>query len=133
MSEDFVVDSLELVAEKAGDITPLIYQKYFECCPDSAAVMLHLDETTMGKKMEEVYRLMVVADYATESDYLTWEVVNHESAYNVEPHMYEGLFSAMTEAVREVLWVDLNIAIESAWKARCDDLRHEIVRRFTSF
>ena len=132
MSEDFVVECLELVAEKAGDITPVIYEKYFERCPDSAAVMSHLDETTMGKMMDEVYRLIMVADCASESDYLNWEVVNHEFAYSVEPHMYEGLFAAMTEAVSEALGVDWNTAMESAWKARCDDLRREIVRRFTS-
>ena len=132
MSKDFVIQSLELVAERSGDITSLIYQKYFERCPDSAAVMSHLDETTKGKMMDEVYPLSMVSDYVTESEYLYWEVVNHESAYDVRPHMYEGLFSAIVEAVSEALGLDWNTAIASAWETRCDNLQHEILGRFRS-
>ena len=128
---DIVVESLSLVAEKAGDITPAIYETYFKRCPESAAVMSHCDPATMGKMMEEVYRLMMVSDYSGEEQYLNWEVINHEQAYNVASHMYEGLFTAMLDTVRETLAEQWNISMESAWSGKCHDLQREIVQRFT--
>jgi len=126
MSKDFVVESLELVAERSGDITPLIYKRYFERCPDSEVVISHLDEVTMGKMMDEVYRLLMVSDYVTESEYLNWEIANHESAYDVQPHMHNELFTAILEVVREALGLDWNTVIADAWETRCDNLQHEI-------
>ena len=32
----------------------------------------------------------------SENDYLNWEVSNHETAYNVEPHMYEGFLARLS-------------------------------------
>ena len=131
MSEDLIVRSFELAVENAGDITPAVYEKYFARCPDSEALMTHIDELVRGKMMEEVYRLIMVEDYGEEEGYLNWEVDNHEMAYSVEPHMYESLFSALIDTVRESLGDEWNAEFEAAWQKRSESLCKEILGRFS--
>ncbi len=131
-SKDYVIaESLSLVAERAGDVTSVIYEKYFMRCPSAEEVMSHLDAQVLGKMMEEVYRLLMVNDYESENDYLNWEVSNHETAYNVEPHMYEEFFSAVIDSVREVMGSQWTPALERVWESKCEELRSEIARRFS--
>ena len=132
MSEDTIHHSFELIADRVGDITPQVYEKYFSTCPDSEALLLHLDDVTRGKMMDEIYRLMMVDDYKQESDYLNWEVVNHEAAYSVEPHMYEGLFDALINVVSEALGSDFTPQVAEAWQQRTAALQKEILSRFTA-
>ena len=75
MPDDLIVQSLEIAAEN-GDITEQIYQRYYEKSPESAELMLYVDDNVKGKMMDEVYRLLMVEDYAEESAYLNWEVDN---------------------------------------------------------
>lgn len=130
MSEDFVINSLELLVERVGDITPLVYENYFSRSPDSESLMSHLDDGTRGKMMDEIFRLIMVEDYVMESDYLNWEVSNHEHAYSVEPGMYDGLFEAIIDVVSQALGSDFTPEVEAAWRLRTGALKREIVSRF---
>ena len=109
-----------------------IGEKYFQKCPDSESLMTHIDELVRGKMMDEVYRLMMVDNYGDEESYLNWEVDNHEMAYSVEPHMYEALFDALIETIKDCLGDAWNPAYEAQWFARTDNLREEIINRFTT-
>lgn len=130
MTEDLVTESLLLAAEQDIDITPLIYDRFFAYSPESHALMAHVDETALGKMMEEVFRLVMVEDYAPEAGYLTWEVNNHEVAYSVDPDMYEPLFRALIETIRESLGDRWSPEIEQAWLTRTAELQGQIVGRF---
>ena len=50
---------------------------------------------------------------------------------NVEPHMYEGFFSAVIDSVREVMGSQWTPALERVWESKCEELRSEIARRFS--
>tara|TARA_R110002111_G_scaffold27250_2_gene58585 strand:+ start:2989 stop:3405 length:417 start_codon:yes stop_codon:yes gene_type:complete len=126
---DLVTESLEQAAEIAGDITPAIYQRYFESCPGSEALMSHIDELVRGKMMVEVYRLVMVTDFSDEAAYLTFEVNNHALAYSVEPHMYGNLLNALMDTVAETLGDQWDHKYVSAWEDRLDALTKEIEAR----
>ncbi len=130
MVQDLIYQSLEQVAEKSGDITPEIYRRYFESCPDSEALMSHLDEIPRGKMMDEVYRLLLEPEYRLEDDYLNWEVKNHALAYSVESYMYRNLFDAVIDTMKESLGADWSEEIEQAWRERTSLLENEITSRF---
>jgi hypothetical protein len=100
---DLVTESLEIASEIKGDIAPAIYERYFERCPGSKALMSHIDELVQGKMMVEVYRLVMLESYDDEAAYLTFEVNNHALAYSVEPNMYRNLLSALMDTVAESL------------------------------
>ncbi len=126
---DPVLVSLELAADKAGDITPEIYRRYFASCPGSQDLMSHIDDLVRGKMMEEVFRLIMVQDYDEESHYLNFEVKNHKYAYSVLPHMYTNLLNAVHVTVKESVAEAWNPGMENAWQARIGSLISELEQR----
>ncbi len=130
MPDDLIVQSLEIAAEN-GDITEQIYQRYYEKSPESAELMLYVDDNVKGKMMDEIYRLLMVEDYAQESAYLNWEVDNHEMAYSVLPHMYRDLFDAIYETLEAGLGDNWTDAYVTAWHERLGSLRQEVLARFS--
>lgn len=123
-----LLDSLELAADRLGDIAPAVYRQYYQGCPSAAELMAHVDEHMQGRMLDEVLRLLMVEDVAAEAGYLDFEVDNHR-AYNVDLLMYPDLFRAVQTVVRDGLgeaWTD---AFESAWEARIGDLLREIESR----
>lgn len=131
VESDPVTDSLMQVAEEAGDITARIYEHYFAASPASAALMEHVDEIGRGKMMAEVFRLVMLNSFEDESEYLNWEVLNHERAYSVEPAMYEPLFDALIATVKESLGDRWDDALAAAWQERTRQVSEEFTRRFS--
>jgi hypothetical protein len=124
-----VFASLEIAAEMAGDISPAIYQNYFARCPGSESLMAHIDELVRGKMLDEVFRLLLLDDYASESGYLNFEMKNHSLAYSVEAHMYGNLLAAIKETVESTLGGAWTQAFEQAWQQRLASLLKEIDSR----
>lgn len=129
MSDDLVMASLMTVAETAGDITPAVYEAYFASCPGSAELMTHIDDTVRGRMLEEVMRLVMLADYAAEQKYLDFEMKNHRLAYSVESPMYANLLGAVVSVVRDAMGDTWRPEHEGAWAARLALLQHEIDQR----
>jgi len=129
MSEDLVYTSFEIVAERAGDISPAVYEKYFARCPGSEALMTHIDSIVRGRMLDEVYRLLMIQGYEEEQGYLNFEVKNHKLAYSVQPHMYENLLSSLKDVIEESLGNDWNESFDQAWQTRIDLLLSEIQTR----
>lgn len=126
---DAVIESLELAAESAGDITHQVYENYFNRCEGSAALMSHIDDIVRGRMLEEVMRLIMLPGYKGEQQYLDFEVNNHRTAYSVEPHMYGNLLAALRDTVRESLDGQWNERFDAAWNARMESLLAEIASR----
>jgi hypothetical protein len=126
---DLVCESLELAAAAAGDISAAIYADYFARCPGSEALMSHIDHIVRGKMLEEVFRLLMIQDYAGEEGYLNFEMRNHRLAYSVEAHMYANLLDAILATVRTAAADAWTPAFEAAWEKRLADLTAEISAR----
>jgi len=127
--DDPVSLSLELAAESAGDITVPVYEKYFERCSGSAALMSHIDDIVRGRMLSEVMRLVMSPTFDDEQQYLDFEVRNHSNAYSVEPHMYGNLLGALKDTIQESLQGQWNDAFDAAWDKRIAELLEEIDRR----
>ena len=124
-ARDAVIESLERAAERAGDITPLVYERYFARCPDSAALMKLTDQHMRGRMIAEVLRLVMSDDVGNDRSYLRFETRTHET-YGVMPAMYPHLLEGLREAVRESLGGAWNDAYERAWNERLAVLSTEI-------
>jgi len=122
---DLVLSTLGRVAEKAGDIAPDVYCRWYAACPESRAVMAHVDEHMQGRMMAEVLRLVLTPVLDDERSYLKFETKSH-AAYGVRPEMYAPLLSALSASVREALGAEWTPADEHAWQARLDGLVTEI-------
>jgi len=122
-----IIESLEIVAENAGDITERVFSNYHRLCPDSARLMDHMDNYMLGRMMDQVLLLLMEDGEAELSSYLEFETKSHES-YGVEPYMYENLFDAVVSTVRDAAgsaWTD---EFQSAWNGRIETLLNRISR-----
>jgi hemoglobin-like flavoprotein len=120
-----IVESLEIVAETAGDIAPQVFERYFKACPDSAKLMDHMDNYMLGRMMDQVLLLLMEDDDTELENYLTFETSSHKS-YGVEDHMYQKLFSAVRDTVSEAVGTKWTGSYQDAWRSRIDTLLGKI-------
>ncbi len=117
-TQDLMMASLEIVAEKCGDINAAVYERYFQKSPGSEELMSHIDHLVRGKMMEEVMRLLMLEDTSAEDEYLSFEMKTHEQAYSVTHSMYGSLLTSIWEIVREGVAEDWTDDFENAWQER---------------
>ena len=122
---DLIMTSLEITAERAGDITQAVCERFFSKCPDSRELMAHIDLGVQGRMIEEVMRLLMVPDSHTQSGYLEFEITTHR-AYGVRMEMYANLLSAVEETVESALGELWNEDFRDAWQQRLGALTKEI-------
>ena len=120
-----IIESLEIVAEKAGDIAPAVIHRYHARCTDSALLMDHMDNYMLGRMLDQVFLLLMEEGTAELRNYLEFETMNHLS-YGVENFMYDNLFDAVFETVRSIAGDTWSAEFESAWQARIEVLTREI-------
>ncbi len=120
-----IIESLELVAEKAGDINPTILKRYFDKCPASAKLMDHMDHYMLGRMLDQVLLLIMEDDDNELHNYLRFETSSHNS-YGVEQYMYEHLFEAVLETVIEAAGTGWSDVYQKSWQARITTLLHNI-------
>jgi hemoglobin-like flavoprotein len=122
---DLILDSLELTAEKVGDITLPVCDRFFSKCPESQELMQYIDPGVQGRMIQEVMRLIMVDDSHSEGSYLEFEVKTH-IAYGVHSEMYANLLLAVQETVEAALGDLWNEDFRTAWKNRLRSLTDEI-------
>jgi len=122
-----IIDSMERVAERSGDITEAVYERYFERCEASKALMSHMDQYMHGRMLEQVFMLLMEEGEEELQRYLAFETTNHAS-YGVEFYMYENLFAAVQDVIYDSLSDDVSDAVRNAWQARVDTLLRAIRR-----
>ena len=125
MSDDAVLQSFELAAERAGDILPSVYEAYFRRCPESRELMRLVDTHMRGRMMDSVLLLLMGEAAAEQRSYLRFETSNHVS-YGVLPHMYENLLYAVHDTVRDAVGAAWTQAMQQAWSERLRSLLDEI-------
>ncbi len=113
------------VSEIAGDITKDIYTDYFARCSGSESLMLYIEDRERGRMMTEVFRLLLEEDLQTQFGYLCFETKTHV-AYGVEPEMYDNLFAAVANTVKQALGPMWSAEIDKAWKNRISALGQAI-------
>ncbi len=112
-----ITDAMMLLAERAGDVTPTVMNRYFERCADSKALMEHMDRHMLGRMMDQVLLLLMEPGEEELESYLEFETANHRS-YGVQPHMYENLLSTVREVVADALGDDYNAGTKAAFENR---------------
>lgn len=120
--QDQIIASLEIAAEKCGDISPAVYERYFEKSPGSEELMVQIDHLVRGKMLDEIMRLLMTEDYSMEDEYLTFEMKTHEEAYSVIKSMYGSLLHSVWEILREGIGGEWTDGFEYAWDKRIQAL-----------
>ena len=110
--------SFELAAERAGDITPFVYEKLFAKYPDM--LPLFVRDTTGAVRGEMLARTIeVIFDYigpnAFAENFLRCEVITHDG-YGVPPETFSKFFDVLAETLHDVLGADWSPAMARAWR-----------------
>lgn len=120
---NLVVTSLELAAESAGDLTPLVYARLFHEQPQMEALFWR-DRTGQirGEMLARVFE--AILDFVGERLYaehlIRTSVVIH-TEYGVPPDIFRTFFGVVAATVRDVLGEQWTPQIGAAWdRLLCD-------------
>lgn len=126
MTLELINSSFETCAERAGDISASVYEKFFADNRQAFNLMEHADEHMQGRMIAETVGLMLSDEHFGESGYLNWEVKNHLLAYGVDLDMYADYLESLKSTVQEVLGDDWNKQLDDAWSQRITHVLKEI-------
>jgi hemoglobin-like flavoprotein len=113
-----ISDSLELYAERHGDMAPRVYERFFELNPEAAALMEYSDEYMRGRMFASMLELFLSDEHLGPGGYLDWELENHIKAYSATTAMYESLFQSILTVLETNLETDLRTEWKAAWSSR---------------
>ena len=69
-----ISDSLELYVERRGDMTPRVYERFFELNSQAATLMEYSDEYMRGRMFASMLELCLSDKHLEPSGYLDWEL-----------------------------------------------------------
>ena len=124
-----ISESLSLCDDRVGDITPLVYQRFFELDASAASLMEYSDKHMRGRMFASVLELFLSDDPFESDGFLAWELDNHVNAYSVTKGMYESLFKAFIDVVKETLGEAWSTDFEGAWTNRIARIMTEVSQR----
>ena len=123
---DLISDSLELYAQRHGDMAPRVYECFFELNPEAAALMEYSDEHMRGRMFASIVELFLSDEHLEPGGYLTWELENHIKAYSATTAMYESLFQSMRDVLDNDLGADWRSEWQEAWASRIDRIMEQV-------
>ena len=114
---DAIAESLALVAERCGDLTPLVYERLFAQYPQMKELFWR--DTTGAIKGEMLAKVFeIILDFVGEnhfaSNMIQCEVVTH-SGYDVPPEVFRIFFGIVAQTIREQLGEDWTHEVDAAW------------------
>ena len=124
-----ISDSLELYAERHGDMAPRVYERFFELNREAAALMEYSDEHMRGRMFASMVELFLSDEHLGPGGYLDWELENHIKAYSATTAMYESLFQSMRDVLDKDLGIDWRPEWQHAWSNRIARILQQ-VRQF---
>lgn len=123
--------SLEIAAERGGDLTPQVYETLFRKHPDMETLFWRdKNHAIKGEMLMRVFE--AILDFVGERRYadhmLFAEVVTHEG-YDVPRDVFPTFFDIVEEAVRTACGPDWTEDMAQAWRQLLIDIAAEIVGR----
>ncbi len=117
--------TLELAAERHPDITPLVYARFFERCPQARTLfeLIAPDQPPRGcgQMLFEILSLLVdcaagrphVAPYAHQVDH------DHHAFGVDDPNLYAAFLDAVVDVLALQLGADWTTDLAAAWARQC--------------
>jgi hemoglobin-like flavoprotein len=126
--ENLIETTLELAAERADDLTPLVYRRLFSQHPEMEAQFIRDTQGLVkGEMLARVFE--AILDFAGERRYaahlIQCEVVTHDG-YGVPPDVFRIFFGTVAQTLHEVLGADWTPAIDTAWKKLLAELDYYV-------
>lgn len=122
-----IEESLERVADRAGDPTPAVYARLFARYPEMQALFVRdRDGAVKGEMLNKLFEvaLDLAGPNAYAANFIACEVLNHEGV-GVPREVFPHFFEVAVETFRDLAGPDWTPAYDTAWRdliARVDDI-----------
>lgn len=119
-----IEQSLEIAAERGGDLTAVVYARLFERQPQMQPLFWRdTRDTIKGEMLARTFEAILDFIRARQfADHLIQtEVVTH-AGYDVPPEVFATFFGLIAEVVEEVCGADWSPAMAAAWRRTLADL-----------
>ena len=123
--------SLELAAQRGGDLSPPVYERLFAREPAMRALFWRDSNGAIkGEMLAKVFEAILdfIGPRAYAHHLIETEVVTHEG-YDVPRAVFATFFGIVEEIVRETCAADWTPAMEAAWTRTLADLDHYVAQR----
>ncbi len=122
--------SLELAAERGGDLAPAVYGRLFQRQPEMRALFWRdASGAIKGEMLAKVFEAILdfIGPRAYAHNLIESEVVTHEG-YDVPRGVFATFFGIVEEVVRETCGGAWTPAMAQAWRRMLADLDHYVAR-----
>jgi hemoglobin-like flavoprotein len=112
-----IEESLERLAERAGDPTPEVYARLFARYPETEALFVRdVDGAVKGEMLAKVFEIALDLSGANAyaANFIACEVVNHDGV-GVPRETFPRFFDVAVETFAELLGPDWTPAYAAAW------------------
>ena len=123
-----LTQAFEALAERDMDLSPQIYERFFQLRPDAEGLMQQSDVSMRGRMLDQTFELLMDPDLLGPESYFRWEVRNHVSAYGVSADMYGPYVQAVGEVRAQARGAEWTQQFASAWRVRVADLLQDLDR-----
>lgn len=120
--------SLEIAAERGGDLTPVVYARLFERQPEMKLLFWRDTQGAIqGEMLARVFE--AILDFVGRRQFahqlIQTEVVTH-AGYDVPPDVFATFFGLVAEVVEEACGPDWTPAMALAWRRTLADLDYYV-------
>jgi len=113
-----IESSLERVAERTGDLTPLVYERLFSRHPEMKPLFWRdTTNAVKGEMLAKVFEIILdfIGDNLFAANMIQCEVITH-AGYDVPPEIFRIFFGTVAEVIAEQLGDEWTPALAAAWK-----------------
>ena len=113
-----IESSLERVAERSGDLTPLVYERLFSRHPEMKPLFWRdTSNAVKGEMLAKVFEIILdfIGDNLFAANMIQCEVITH-AGYDVPPEVFRIFFGIVAEVIAEQLGDEWTPALAAAWK-----------------
>ena len=117
MRADLITKSLELAAERAPDLTPLVYARLFAERPELAPMFGANPRLVQGEMLARALETILdfVGDRAYAANLVEAEAAAH-ATYDVPPDLFVDFFRVIAETLRALLRDVWTKEMDAAWR-----------------
>jgi hemoglobin-like flavoprotein len=130
-SENPILRSFELAAERCEDITPLVYRRLFEQHPEAEG-MFRSEGSALVKGSMLALTIEAMLDFAGPRTghfrLIECEVSSHD-AYGTPRELFVAFFGVIATTLREIIGADWSPEIDVAWRKLLDEIERVVSQR----
>jgi hemoglobin-like flavoprotein len=123
-SENPILRSFELAAERCEDLTPLVYRRLFEKHPEAEG-MFRGEGSAPVKGSMLALTIEAILDFAGERTghfrLIECEVSSHD-AYGTPRDLFISFFGVIADTLHEIIGADWTPEIDAAWRKLFDEI-----------